>query len=165
MKQLVSMKARIAPLLLFVGSVQACDFDCTLQRHLQALESHDWAAFEATLGKQQLPLILPNGALSLDGKSYRDLLQPWFAEGGWTFKAKELHREVGSDLALVLLDVDYDEADRGGKPYHLDHYLSLVFRNTDGEWRLVFDQNTSQPPPKPEPANEANAADARTNAD
>lgn len=127
-------------------SAAACDFDCTLSRHLQALEQHDWALFESTLGDGQLPLILPNGALSMEGSRYRAMLQPWFAEGGWTLKAREVHREVGSDIALVLLDVDYDEADRDGKPYHLDHWLTLVFRKSGDSWKLVFDQNTKQEP-------------------
>lgn len=131
------------------GLAAACDFDCSLKRHLQALEQHDWAAFESTIGHDQLPLILPSGALSLDAAKYRQMLQPWFEGGGWTFKAREVHREVGQDLALVLLDVDYDEADRGGQPYHLDHWLTLVFRKTDQGWKLVFDQNTKQEPPAP----------------
>lgn len=135
-----------------LASAASCDFDCTLSRHLQALEQHDWALFESTLGEAQLPLILPNGDLSMEGERYRAMLQPWFAEGGWTFKAREVHREVGSDVALVLLDVDYDEADRNGQPYHLDHWLTLVFRKSGDSWKLVFDQNTKQAPPTAPPS-------------
>jgi len=38
--------------------------------------------------------------------------------------------------------VSYDEADRGGQPYHADHYLSLLFRREGDGWFLVHDQNT-----------------------
>ena len=118
---LIQSKRVLCSLLLALpfASAAACDFDCTLSRHLQALQQHDWALFESTLSDGHLPFILPNGALSLEGDRYREMLQPWFAEAGWTFKAREVHREVSSDMALVLLDVDYDEPDRGGKPYHL----------------------------------------------
>lgn len=132
---------------LLSGEVAAnCDFDCSVNKHLQALADKDWPAFEQTLSHDTLPFILPNGKRSMSAKRYREMLEPWFADKSWRFQAKELHRRVGADLGIVLLDVDYDEPERDGKPYHLDHYLTLVFAKEGEQWKLVFDQNTGYQP-------------------
>lgn len=128
------------------SSLWACDFDCALQTHLKAIQEKDWESFEQTLTRSSLPFILPNGVMMTDAQQYRDALQPWFEAGGWQFSAKEIHRNVTAEMGVVLLDVDYDEADRDGKPYHLDHYLTLIFKKEKEAWRLVFDQNTRYEP-------------------
>ena len=51
-------------------------------------------------------------------------------------------------MGTVLLHVNYDEKDRGGKPYHLEHYLYLVFKKQGNEWLLIHDQNTKIVPKK-----------------
>lgn len=132
---------------LLSGMVAAnCDFDCSLNKHLQAIADKDWSAFEQTLSRETLPFILPNGKRSMSAERYRETLEPWFADKSWRFQAKELYRNVGADLGMVLLDVDYDEPERDGKPYHLDHYLTLVFAKEGQQWKLVFDQNTAYQP-------------------
>lgn len=136
---------------MFIGvslcsSLLACDFDCALQTHLKAIQEKDWLSFEKTLTRSSLPFILPNGVMMMDAQHYRDALQPWFEAGGWQFNAKEIYRNVTPEMGVILLDVDYDEADRGGKPYHLDHYLTLIFKKEKDAWRLVFDQNTRYEP-------------------
>ncbi len=71
------------------------------------------------------------------------MLQEWFGTEGWSIDYKVVSTVEGTDLGHALLLMSYDEKDRGGKPYHLDHYLSLLFQKQQGTWRLVHDQNTS----------------------
>jgi ketosteroid isomerase-like protein len=120
-----------------------CDFDCTLKRHLDAIQARDFDAFEATLTRgPRLSFILPNGKYFDDATAYRDMLKGWFAEDGWTFNYQTVAVEQTADMGHALLLVSYDEADREGKPYHLDHYLSLLFKREGDGWFLVHDQNT-----------------------
>ncbi len=135
----------LIPALLFLSfgqSVLACDLDCTLKRHLDAIQAKDFKSFESTLSDERLTFILPDGAFSSDPVAYREVLKEWFT-GDWTFAYKVISVEKTAEMGSVLLLCDYNEADRDGKPYHLDHYLSLVFKKSGDKWLLVHDQNTT----------------------
>lgn len=120
-----------------------CAFECTLKRHLDAIQARDFQAFEATLTRgPRLSFILPNGKYFDDAGAYREMLKAWFDETGWTFNYRTVAIEQTADMGHALLLVSYDEADRGGQPYHADHYLSLLFRREGDGWFLVHDQNT-----------------------
>jgi ketosteroid isomerase-like protein len=124
--------------------VSACDFDCTLKRHLDAIQARDFPVFESTLTRgDRLTFILPNGAFRSDPTEYRQVLKGWFDTPGWTFDYEMVAVEKTVEMGSALLLVAYDEADRDGKPYHLDHYLSLVFKKQGDGWFLVHDQNTT----------------------
>ena len=122
---------------------KSCDFDCTLKRHLDALQAKDFDAFEATLTKgKRLSFILPNGQYIASAQEYKRMLKDWFAKGGWTLSYEVIAVEKSADMGNALLKVDYREADRNGQPYQLDHYLSLLFKRDNDAWYLVHDQNT-----------------------
>ncbi|WP_444997417.1 YybH family protein [Aliikangiella sp. IMCC44359] len=134
----------IVSLLMFVCyQSQACDFKCTLDKHLDAIQKRDFKTFESTLTEgDRLTFILPDGKYSEDTLSYKAMLKEWFATDGWTFSPKVIAIEETEKMASALLLISYDEAERNGKPYHLDHYLSLIFKKEKGRWGLVHDQNT-----------------------
>lgn len=120
-----------------------CAFDCTLKRHLDAIQARDFDAFESTLTRSpRLSFILPNGKYFEDAGAYREMLKAWFDEAGWTFNYRTVAIEQTADMGHALLLVSYDEADRDGKPYHADHYLSLLFKREGDGWFLIHDQNT-----------------------
>jgi ketosteroid isomerase-like protein len=124
--------------------VAACDFDCTLNRHLNAIKTRDFEAFESTLTQgDRLTFILPNGKFRDDPIEYRKVLKSWLGSPGWTFDYEVVAVEKTSEMGSALLLVSYNEADRDGSPYHLDHYLSLVFKKEGNGWYLVHDQNTA----------------------
>lgn len=50
--------------------------------------------------------------------------------------------EKTDQMGSALLLIDYNEKERDGNPYHLDHYLSLIFKKEGNDWYLVHDQNT-----------------------
>jgi ketosteroid isomerase-like protein len=136
--------------LLAPGSGEGCDFDCTLKRHLDAIQAKDYAAFESTLTRgDRLTFILPDGVFSEDPTHYREALEEWFVKGGWTFEYETVAVERSAEMGSALLRVSYDEEDRGGQPYHLDHYLLLIFEKQGEEWFLVHDQNTEIRPDQP----------------
>lgn len=122
---------------------QDCDFDCTLKKHLDAIQNKDYEAFASTVTTgDSIMFILPNGKYFESTATFHELIKGWFAETGWHFNYKIMRKFVGTDLATALLLVSYDEDDRNGKPYHIDHFLNLIFQKENGEWRLVHDQNT-----------------------
>lgn len=138
-----------------VTASEACDFDCTVSRHLDAIQQRDFAAFESTLSASgAIDFILPSGKHSDDPMAFRSTLKEWLETPGWTFDYDVVRKHAGSDLGSVLLRVRYREADRGGRPYALDHFLLLIFRKTEDRWLLVHDQNTAIPADAPKPASE-----------
>jgi hypothetical protein len=46
---LVSLLACLGSFLSVASAAEACDFDCALMRHLDAIQARDYAAFELTL--------------------------------------------------------------------------------------------------------------------
>ncbi len=95
---------------------------------------------------ETLLTVLPNGK-KLDGRqAYRDLHADWFADPTWRMQLEEVHRQVRSDTAVVLLRYGYwrREAD-GREALARNAWLTLVFAREDGQWRLVYDQNTTIP--------------------
>lgn len=120
-----------------------CDYDCTLDRHLTAIQEHDWEAFEATLTAQpQLQLILPDGRLIEGREAYVEILQPWLTGGGFTFEHETVDQRVGADLGYTLLRMTQESE---GEDEPSNFFLLLVFALEDGQWRLVHDQNTGIP--------------------
>ena len=135
------------------AAAHACDFGCTVSRHLDAIQQRDFERFESTLATHgTIDFILPSGRYSDDPVAYRGMLKEWFETPGWTFDYDVLRRIEGTDLGSVLLRVRYREADRGGKPYALDHFLLLVFQKSGDRWLLVHDQNTTIPAEPAKPA-------------
>lgn len=133
----------------FTPAALACDFDCTLKRHLDAIQARDFATFESTLTTSpRLTFILPDGRYWDDSTDYRQVLQGWFESDGWTLDYEILAIEKTDEMGHALLKVAYDEADRNGQPYHIDHFLALLFKKEGDGWYLVHDQNTLIQPPK-----------------
>ncbi|HEY9104730.1 peptidylprolyl isomerase [Chitinimonas sp.] len=123
-----------------------CDFDCTVQRHLAAIDARDWPAYEATLAHgETLSLVMPNGRFSSAGAAFRKQMQAWFADSDWRWQHAPLHRQLGKDWGMVLLKVAYEDKDEQGKPYQLDYLLQLLFERQPDGWKLVHDQNTMMP--------------------
>lgn len=136
-----------AALLILSNSAAAapsCDFDCTLKQHLDAIQAKDFEQFAATITEEAVvDFILPNGRAFTSRDEYLELLKGWFGESGWHFNYEIIRTIKSPELGIALLKVSYDEDDRGGQPYHIDHFLNLSFQLQDNSWRLVLDQNTS----------------------
>jgi ketosteroid isomerase-like protein len=110
---------------------------------LAAIQQRDLPAFLATLTTQpDLNLILPNGRLFRQRDAVVDFTRQWFADPDWRIQFDLLRTVESSKMALALLSVTYDDLDASGQPYRLQYYLSLVFAQEAGAWRLVHDQNT-----------------------
>jgi len=118
----------------------SCDFNCTVDKHLNAIKARNFEAFLSTIStKDPITFILPNGTYSDDYVNYHKVLKGWFDDSRWTFQAKILTKTETSEMGHVLLLVDYREAYRD---YHLEHYLSLIFEKQNDQWLLIHDQNT-----------------------
>lgn len=129
----------------------APSLQATLDAHLAAINARDLDALLATVTTgDELTLILPNGKVLETREEYRRLHVEWFAEDGWRMQFEPVQlRELG-DVGVAL--VKYRSQERQADGTHLtrrEALLSLVFARQNGEWRLVYDQNTVIPPPDP----------------
>lgn len=120
-----------------------CDYDCTLDRHIGAIQAGDWDAFVATItADPDIQLILPDGTM-IDGRdAYLEILEPWLTGGGFTIEPETVDQRVGSDLGYTLIRMTQTNE---GEADPSTYFLLLVFAIEDGEWRLVHDQNTAIP--------------------
>lgn len=124
-------------------------FETTLRTHLDAIQRRDLPAFVATLtSAPELTLILPNGALISGRDEVISFNAEWFADPDWRLSYETVRTLEAGAMAFALLLVTYDDLDASGQPYQIHYYLQLVFRQEDGAWRLVHDQNTSIPAPR-----------------
>ena len=120
----------------------------TLDAHLAAINARDLDALLATVtAGEQLTLILPNGKVLETREQYRQLHVDWFAESDWRmqFEVQQLHEYGDVGVALVKYQSLARQAD-GSYTTRREALLSLVFRRENGQWRLVYDQNTVIPP-------------------
>ncbi|CAM2064923.1 Nuclear transport factor 2 family protein [Sulfidibacter corallicola] len=121
-------------------------FDKALEKHLAAVRDKNFDNLVATLpDKGELILILPSGQKSDTAEAYKTMHKSWFAQSGWTMKHEVLKKHRSQGMGYALVKSDYHEADRGGKPYHNQLFVSLIFRRTEKGWVLVFDQCTKIP--------------------
>ena len=113
-------------------------FRDTLERHLRAIRDRDLAALADTVAEPALVLIMADGKLVRSTREFLEAHRGWFAMPGWTLDAREVEVFETPQLAVAVLELDYREppATRSRS------YLTLVFQNQDGRWRMVQDQNT-----------------------
>lgn len=129
------------------ASTQAtsCDFDCTLDRHVRAIQGHDFAAFEPTVTQgQEIELILPDGSLVSGRRNYLGMLRNILSAGGYQFNYRVIRKRAGEEMGYALLDVrQFNE----GVPQPSRYRLLLIFARQNGEWGLVHDQISPYPRP------------------
>jgi uncharacterized protein (TIGR02246 family) len=113
-------------------------FRDTLGRHLRAIQDRDLQALADTVAPERLVLITADGKLARSTREFLEAHRGWFATAGWTLDAKELEVLETPELAVALLELDYREP----PSTRSRSYLTLVFRNHDGRWLMVQDQNT-----------------------
>ena len=109
----------------------------TLEEHIEAITTRDIDRFAATLAQDDVRLAGVDGSI-IEGRenavaAHRD----WFMDDRWTFEPEILWMREEAGAAWALTRVDYREAD--AKKQFL---LLFLFVQEDGEWRLVYDQNT-----------------------
>jgi uncharacterized protein (TIGR02246 family) len=113
-------------------------FRDTLRRHLRAIQERDLQALADTVAPEQLVLIMADGRLARGTREFLEAHRGWFATAGWSLETKEVEVLETPQLAVAVLELDYREppATRSRS------YLTLVFRNHEGRWLMVQDQNT-----------------------
>ncbi|MBI1751391.1 MAG: nuclear transport factor 2 family protein [Acidobacteria bacterium] len=126
------------------------DFDAVINKHLGAIKTRDLKSFTETItGDDSITLILPNGHYSKTRREFLTSIQTWFQEKDWRFSYQIESRVHTPELGLVVLRVAYDDMDSDQKPYHLDYFLTLVFKKSSSGWFLIHDQNTLINPKQP----------------
>lgn len=113
-------------------------FQRTLSAHIDAVRKRDLDALINTItAGDKLTLIFPNGKTSETRQAYVDFHKEWFAEPGWTMQMEPISTLVRNDLGMALMRTTYTDA-AGSR----EGLLALTFAREQGQWRLVFDQNT-----------------------
>jgi ketosteroid isomerase-like protein len=111
-----------------------------LEEHIDAIRERDIDRFAATLASNDVRLVGGDGSI-LEGRenavaAHRD----WFMDDRWTFDPEIVWTREEAGAAWALTRVEYREDDAS------KHFLLLfLFVQENGEWRLVYDQNTPIP--------------------
>ena len=117
-------------------------FDALLAEHFRAVSARDLPALERTLPPgDDLTLILPNATRTTTRQAFVDFHKTFFADRTWTMRFEPVSTTVAGDMAVVTARTRWEGRD-DGKPVWSESWLTLVFRNQDGRWGLIHDQNT-----------------------
>jgi ketosteroid isomerase-like protein len=113
-------------------------FQKTLSAHVDAVRNRDLKRLLETItARDDLILIFPNGKTTYTRQAYVDFHREWFAEQGWTMQMEPVSVTSRDHLRIALMRTTYTDA--AGSRQGL---LALTFAREQGQWRLVFDQNT-----------------------
>ena len=118
------------------------DFKEVLKIHLKAVKDKDLDIFITTISKEDVTLIMPNGVLISGREKFIEFHEDWFSDKDWVLNYEILKIEEGEEISFALLKVDYNDIDSRGNEYSLNYYLTLLFKQSEGKWSLIYDQNT-----------------------
>ncbi len=129
------------------GDVQVRALRQTLDRHLAAINARDLDALLSTVtAHEPLTTILPNGKVLATREAYRQLHVDWFSEPDWRMVFDVQDVRVLGDTGIARVHYDSQARDAaGGYASRRKAILTLVFAREQGDWRLVYDQNTVVP--------------------
>ncbi len=117
------------------------NFDTALQEHFNAISSRNIEAFTAHLTKgEALYTICQNGHAFTTRSENIALHEQWFAAPDWVWEGSVVHKVVGEDMAMALVQYEYRPKPED-KP--VVSWLTYVFQLQDGQWRIVHDHNTA----------------------
>jgi len=109
------------------------------EEHIDAIKTRDIDRFAATLARDEVRLVGGDGSVIEGHEIAVAAHREWFMNDAWTFEPEILWTREEAGAAWALTRVTYRES--GTK-----HFLLLfLFVQEDGEWRLVYDQNTPIP--------------------
>lgn len=116
-------------------------FKETFNLHLESLKNRDLETLISTLPKEgeETILILPDGNLNRSRDSFVEGHKEWFKDDTWRQDFEIINIIESSEMGLALVKYDYLVNNKRLST----NFLSLVFKNIDGRWVLVHDQNTT----------------------
>ncbi len=118
------------------------DLDSTIQLHFEAIQNRDINSLINTISETDITLILPNGKYIKSTGEYISVNEDWFADRNWSINYEIVDKKLKNNIAIVLSKINYFDKNEDGEEYSFEYYLTLIFENIHGEWKLIFDQNT-----------------------
>lgn len=117
------------------------DFDAALQQHFRAITHRDIDAFKSHLTSgETLYTIVQNGYAFTTPSETVEIHKQWFQDPNWTWDATVVHKVVGEDLAMALVQYEY-RPNAEAAPFST--WLTYVFQLQEAQWRIVHDHNTA----------------------
>ncbi len=119
------------------------NFKETLEKHLDAIQKRNLKQFlETVCSDDAINVVLPNGVLIDNQTDFINFHKEWFSDHDWSINFEIVRSLETSEMAFVLILMEYHDRDEEGQSYDAANYLNLIFINKDGKWLLIHDQNT-----------------------
>lgn len=119
------------------------NFLTTLNQHLDAIQSRNLALYEKTIAHSpDLMLILPNGKQIKGFDKILDFHKEWLNDQDWKMEYAIINHYNSHQIGYALLEITYYDLDENGNSYTMKYLLSLIFEKMEGQWKLIYDQNT-----------------------
>jgi len=117
------------------------DFDAALEAHFNAIANRDIDAFKSHLTRgDTLYTVVQNGHAFTTPAETIEIHKQWFQDPNWIWEGKVVHKVVGEDVAMALINYEYRPT-ADATPFST--WLVYVFQLQEGQWRIVHDQNTA----------------------
>jgi uncharacterized protein (TIGR02246 family) len=114
----------------------------TLDKHLKAIQQRNLDALVETLPSDELTLVMSDGRFVRSVREFVELHRGWFESSTWKLETTVVSMVESTDLAMVLLHLEYRDTPASGPAVHETSHLTLVFARRDGQWVMIHDQNT-----------------------
>ncbi len=120
-------------------------FNETLEIHLNAIRNASLADFEPTVSDSIIH-ITPMGEKHQSKPEFMKVHEDWFKRNNWEWEGEILTTNSSDSLGYALIRYTYLEKNPDGSTlFKIECYLTLIFRNAEKGWQLVYDQNTIIP--------------------
>lgn len=108
-----------------------------LEEHLESISERDIDRFAATLAADEVRFVGGDGRVIEGRENVVAAHREWFMSEGWRFEPEILWTREESGAAWALTRIEYTESEKQRM-----FLLLFLFVNEDGDWKLVYDQNT-----------------------
>jgi hypothetical protein len=120
------------------------EFKNSFMEYIEAVKSRNGKKVQEFF-KRDLPMthVLPGAKIYNDLESYLENQRHWHegTTGSYDYKINNVN--VSSDMGFASVFAQYVNIDPvSNKPFHLDLYISFLFRRVDGRWYMIHSQNS-----------------------
>jgi len=118
------------------------DLSTIIEKHFNSMQNRDIETLLSTVSEPNLTLIQSNGSFTKTTTEYTKENKNWFNSKDWRFDYKIIDTTFINSIAVVYTKMTYFYIDDSSTEASFEYFLTLIFEETSGGWKLRYDQNS-----------------------